>query len=948
MLISFYLAIGYMVEREIRLDEEVFANKHLEAVRMLHEEHLKVLMSRMAYITSVPMLKALVAEHAKPRLSAFLERTLKLPNDVMYAVYDDHNKLLHASSPVFAQLKNQCYSSYLKPCKKLMLIDDDLYQVLEVVIHSNDQVWGHLTVAFKMSEAVLNQLKRMTEFCEISLLREGGKNLFSSTLSFAARQDLLKLTSKMNFSQVDEGSFSFVPSVTLDDTNYVLRGVSLGEFGTEKVGYLLIHQSLESMDNILMRVGRFFALFGCVLLLVIFIIDIILVKHVLRPLDDLVEAISNKGEDDRVLNLKSSKTIEVSYLLQAIHRMLQKVGDKSEQFRRSETQYRNLVSDANDAIISMDEDQRICVWNHQAEYLFGYSDQEAKDIDLARIFSDASRFMGKGEFSDHGQHKDGSFVPVEVTVSTSLSVEDKILHTAVIRDMRAQVKARERDQLLLQAIHHSSDMILISDCDANIEYVNPALEKVTGYSLEELKGQKASVFNSGLESKAFYHKMWDTIRRGDVWKGKLTNKCKDQSCYFEEMSISPVFASNSSTILHYVAIKRDISEQEHLKEQIEHTQRLESLGVLAGGIAHDFNNLLTAIMGTASLLRFQVKEDLESQEMLDRIEQASQHAADLCKQMLAYSGKGKFEILPVNLSDLVSSLVELLEVSVEKTIHMQLDLDDDLPMVNADVSQIQQIVMNLVINASEAANKNHGFIRVETGVVYATSTMLNDMWLDEHLAEGRYVFLDVVDNGCGMSEAVQQKVFDPFFTTKFTGRGLGMSAILGIVRGHSGAIRMQSEEGEGTSFTVFLPIHEEKVAIKAVEVVKKESEPCLGSGTVLLVDDEEVIRKVVKAMLETMGFDVILACNGQQALEQYTLHGSEVVLVLLDLTMPVMDGASCLKELRLFDKEVKVLISSGYSSQEVGDLLHDDAHVGFMQKPYIMSALRDKLQSFIH
>jgi len=944
MLLSLYLAIVYIVEREVSMDAELLADQHLEAVRMLHGEHVKVLAARVTYMADVPMLKALVAEHLKKQIHVFLENTFHLPDGVLYAVYDANNQLLDTSSDLLVKRPMSCEVNGDSRCERVLEMGGQLYQVVEVEIASHTQVWGYLMVAFALNDHVLGELQHMTEFCDISLVSPDGQRVFSSTLDVRARNDLHHFTSQEVFSKHDLDTLSQVSSILLDEVPYVLRGFSLNEGEDREVGYLLIHQSLESVGNILNRVASFFAIIGCTLLFIIFMIDVILVKSVLKPLNDLVDSISSLGVRDRQLKIKTPKIKEVAYVVSAINAMLQEVFEKTEQLSRSEKQYRSLITHANDAIISVDHNHHICVWNQQAEHLFGYGESDAMNLNITDIFPSSPDMLQMKECSVRAYHKNGMTVPVEVTISKSIAADD-ILYTAVVRDMRAQIKARERDQLLLQAIHHSSDMIMISDCNSVIEYVNPALEKVTGYRLEELKGKAAAIFNSGKQSAAFYQEMWNIIRNGQVWKGKLINRRKNGEFYTEEMSISPVLDANAN-ITHFVAVKRDISEQEKLEEKIEHSQRLESLGVLAGGIAHDFNNLLTAIMGTASLLRFQVEDDSPQVPMLDRIEQSSQRAADLCKQMLAYSGKGKFEIRPICLSEVVANLIDLLQVSVEKNIHMQLELSDDLPLVNADVSQIQQIVMNLVINASEAVEKGHGFIRVETGVVYANQAILSDTWLDEHLKEGRYVYLDVADNGCGMNEEVQQKLFDPFFTTKFTGRGLGMSAILGIVRGHHGTIRVQSEVGEGTTFTVLLPVQD----IPVVAIEKEESmevQVWQGSGTVLLVDDEEVIRKVVKAMLENMGFDVVLACNGHQALELYDTHLDDICLVLLDLTMPVMDGLSCFKALRQKSQEIKVLISSGYSSQEIGDILTQDKHIGFIQKPYIMKALRDKLQAFL-
>jgi len=239
---------------------------------------------------------------------------------------------------------------------------------------------------------------------------------------------------------------------------------------------------------------------------------------------------------------------------------------------------------------------------------------------------------------------------------------------------------------------------------------------------------------------------------------------------------------------------------------LEHTQRLESLGVLAGGIAHDFNNLLTAILGNAGLARRRTPENSPITANLKHIEDASERAADLCKQMLAYSGKGKFIVIPINLSTLITDITKLLSISITKNVSLRTDLDAALPAIEADKAQMQQVIMNLVINASEAIAEDNGNIVIHTGVMDADASYLQTTHIDDPLPSGSYVFMEISDDGCGMDQQTQKKLFDPFFTTKFAGRGLGMSAILGIVRGHRGAIKVYSEAGKGTTFKVLFPV----------------------------------------------------------------------------------------------------------------------------------------------
>jgi signal transduction histidine kinase/CheY-like chemotaxis protein len=383
--------------------------------------------------------------------------------------------------------------------------------------------------------------------------------------------------------------------------------------------------------------------------------------------------------------------------------------------------------------------------------------------------------------------------------------------------------------------------------------------------------------------------------------------------------------------------KRAEHERLELEKQILHTQKLESLGVLAGGIAHDFNNILTAIIGNANLALIRLNKESPAVENLHRIEQAAARAADLAKQMLAYSGKGKFVVENINLNTLLEEMLHMLNVSISKKAIMRLNPHQHLPSVDADATQIRQIIMNLVINASEAIGDKSGVIAITTGCMYCDRNYLKNVWLDENLADGHYAYLEIADTGCGMDRETLAKLFDPFFTTKFTGRGLGMAAVLGIVRGHKGAVKVYSEPGKGTTFKILLPAagHPAELCNDA-----DHSDEFRGSGTVLLVDDEETIRGVGAEMLKELGFSTITASDGREAVETFR-NNSDISFVILDLTMPHMDGEQCFRELRQLNPDIRVIMSSGFNEQEVTQKFIGKGLAGFIQKPYKLSTLRE-------
>ena len=373
--------------------------------------------------------------------------------------------------------------------------------------------------------------------------------------------------------------------------------------------------------------------------------------------------------------------------------------------------------------------------------------------------------------------------------------------------------------------------------------------------------------------------------------------------------------------------------RQQLEVQVQQAQKLESLGVLAGGIAHDFNNLLTSILGNADLALSELSPLSPARGHLEEIEKTSRRAADLCRQMLAYSGKGRFVVQPLDLNHLVEEMTHLLSVSISKKAVMRFNFYKGLPTIMADATQMRQVVMNLIINASEAIGDKSGVIAVTSGAMDCDAAYLATTFAGQHMAPGQYVYIEVSDTGSGMDQATIARIFDPFFTTKFTGRGLGLAAVLGIVRGHRGAIKVYSELGKGSTFKVLFPAHEQANDHGAATGTGKTPD-WRGSGAVLVVDDEETIRSVARRMLEKSGFEVLLAADGREALEVFRIHHGRVRLVVLDMTMPHIDGEACFRELRRIDPRVKVIMTSGYNEQDVVSRFTGKGLAGFVQKPF--------------
>jgi PAS domain S-box-containing protein len=397
-----------------------------------------------------------------------------------------------------------------------------------------------------------------------------------------------------------------------------------------------------------------------------------------------------------------------------------------------------------------------------------------------------------------------------------------------------------------------------------------------------------------------------------------------------------------------VGVCTDITERKEaerrrleLERQIQHAQKLESLGVLAGGVAHDFNNLLMGVIGNAELMNISLPTSSPARTYLNGIRDAARRAAELSTQMLAYSGKGKLIVEALDLSAAITGMAQLIGASTGKKVEVRFDLDPALPPLDGDLSQLRQVVVSLVANASEAIGEQGGTISISTSTCKCSRDDLRETYVDDNLPEGCYIKLVVSDDGPGMDQETLSKIFEPFFTTKFVGRGLGLAALLGIVRGHHGAIKVASEVGKGTTVTVLFPISDQPIRVKPIDEIVDET--WKGSGLVLLVDDEETVRLVTSGMLEVLGFDVITAADGHEAVDAFRQHRDEVTVVILDKKMPRMNGVEAYFELRNIKDDVKVILCSGEDEDKATRPLAGQELAGFIQKPFRISSLRQLL-----
>lgn len=549
--------------------------------------------------------------------------------------------------------------------------------------------------------------------------------------------------------------------------------------------------------------------------------------------------------------------------------------------------------------------------------------------------------------------RDGRIITIETRVGPCAyggKPAVQVIGRDVTKRLETEEALRESEARWRSLVENAPDIIMMVDRSGVIRFINKIAK---GYSEDEVVGANSLSLispSSQLRARDAYARAWDY---GETVDFEIEATPQEGEGLYFEVRVSPIRSGEKTVAL--INISRDITDRKRLAEErlqierkLQETQRLESLGLLAGGVAHDFNNLLTGVINYTSLAWSQVEDGSQAQQFLERAETAARRAADLTRQLLAYSGRGKLVTQPVNLTNIVDEMRELLQTSISKRVSFSLHLERHLPSVTADATQLRQVIMNLILNASEAMGGENGTLTLRTQLIEATAENLTSHFNSDPLPPGMYACLEVSDTGCGMSPATLARIFDPFFSTKFAGRGLGLSAVLGIVRGHNGTIQVQSEVGVGTTFRVLLPAHAADLQpIEALVTTLPAMQPATGiSPMVLLIDDEEVARLSVEAVLLSENFRVELAASGREGLDLFA-KVPDVDLVILDLTMPDLDGEQVFRLLRQSSPDVRVIITSGYSTEEIALRHAGDDRVGFVQKATGPRALLSEIRRIL-
>ncbi len=509
------------------------------------------------------------------------------------------------------------------------------------------------------------------------------------------------------------------------------------------------------------------------------------------------------------------------------------------------------------------------------------------------------------------------------------------------RDQTERKRVEKELARLATAIEQAAETIIITSVEGKIEYVNPAFEKITGYSREEAIGKNTRILKSGEHDPEFYRELWQTLHQGQVWTGRFKNRRKNGTIYEEECSISPI-RDQADNIISYVAVKRDVTQEVELENRLRQSQKLEAVGLLAAGIAHDFNNLLAGIKGFAELLTLDETLEPRVTSYAEEIQKAAGRAADLTGQLLAFARKGKFLSLPVDMHEVLDEVVAILKHSIDRRIEIRQEFHAARKMISGDSSQLQSAILNLAINARDAM-PNGGKLTFKT-----ENVALDDEYCDLHsldLGAGEYLALSVIDTGVGMGEEVLAHIFDPFFTTKEQGQGtgLGLAGVYGCLRNHHGCVEVESKVREGSTFRLYFPLTGDE---KQQSPEHSTERNLAGNEHVLLVEDEEVVRSLAKNILTSEGYRVTACVDGVEAVALFKEKGFEFDLVLLDVMMPKMHGKDVFAAMQKINPAVRCVFMSGYSDLDVKDAMKQGLK-GFLAKPFRAGQLLGKVREVL-
>jgi two-component system cell cycle sensor histidine kinase/response regulator CckA len=542
-----------------------------------------------------------------------------------------------------------------------------------------------------------------------------------------------------------------------------------------------------------------------------------------------------------------------------------------------------------------------------------------------------------------GKRRDGSLNEVELFGRVEeFNGNPAILGTLL--DITERRRAEEERKRLFSAVEQAEESICITDTDGTIAYVNPAFERITGYSIGEITGKNPRILKSNAQTPEFYESMWATLLRGEVWRGQIINRKKDGSTYQGEMVISPV-RSGKGTVVNYVAVTRDVTRERQYEEQIRQAQKMESLRQLAGGMAHDFNNILNVILGTLTLLKGRIQGDPTLEKYVGLGEAAVNRGTEVAKRLVTFAQTDGTQLIPLQIATVIRDVQAALVDSIEKTVHIEASVEPELPIIEANQTQLFQCLLTLCLNsrdAIQAGGVTDGRIRIAAEGIdgHEVRTLFPES------SASRYVKVSVSDNGIGMPEDMRLHVFEPFVTTESPteGRGLGLAVLYSVVKAHRGFINVASEVGKGTAFALYLPTMH--ITARTPEQARHQDVPG-GTETVLLVEDEEALRLLLEDVLRAKGYDVLTAVDGVEGFQVYEQHRERIAAVITDMGLPKQSGFDMFMKIRKLDPAVRVILASGYLNPALKSKLFQAGAKAFIAKPFQPGDVLRKLREIL-
>ena len=667
-------------------------------------------------------------------------------------------------------------------------------------------------------------------------------------------------------------------------------------------------------------------------------------SHVVSMLRHVIERMASKLDN-----------ISLFQEIQALNRELDlKVEERTRELKESENRFRQFFENEPAYCYMISPDGLVLDVNKSALDILGYRKEDLVGRPFQAIYAPEylpkmkecfEKWKATGKLSNVETvilSKNGEKRTVLLSANIVRDAEGNLVHSISVQQDITELKATEEELLKLSsAIEQSPVSIVITDANGNIQFVNPKFTQITGYGPDEALGKNPRILKSGKTPPEVYTGLWTAITAGNMWNGTFCNRKKNGDLFWEDATIAPV-RNRAGLITHYIAIKEDITEKKLLEDQLRQAQKMEAIGTLAGGVAHDFNNILQTIIGYGNIMKMKMKRDDPQRGPIDQILAASDRAAHLTQGLLAFSRKQVINPKPVDLNDVVKSVEKLLLRLIGEDVELIIRLADQGLIVMADSGQVEQVLMNLATNARDAMPEG-GRLNISTEKIEFKEEFISARGFGK---PGRYALITVSDTGTGMDEQTRGKIFEPFYTTKELGKGtgLGLSIVYGIIKQHDGNINVYSEPGKGTAFRIYLPLILTEVQEAISEAVVL---PVGGTETILLAEDDPEVRKLNASLLRDFGYHVVVAVDGQNALEQYEVHKKEVDLLVLDVIMPKKSGKDVSDAVKGVRPDVPILFISGYTADVIQKKGVFEEGAEFLSKPVSPLELMRKIRQIL-